>query len=526
MHPRLSQFAATFAGALAALFIAVLYGCGRGGGGGCAGPALPVGQLQTLRKTLQAASGPRGALVLPNPVDATGSLQVMATDARLQQFTSAAGLADLVSPQRLENSFLKVRIKTISDAVSTLAAPNAQGVYAFNVLDPHYSETMAYYAIETMMHYVETLGFPVVKSRPLYALVRAESKDPKEVNAFYDHNYLNPRSPRILRVFGDTQFPLGADRDIFWHEFGHLFNESASHEKGIDFAADSGANYTEGSSLHECLADMLAMSVGNKPYIGRWTARNFNDVPAGQPLRAAADGQGRPRLDFKAVIRADGRGNSPARYTVSEWCTRVLWDIRTDFVGRNPESGSMEFERMVWSAVGLLPKDTSFLQFHDALLTADEKIHCGGHEDAIRQSFQKRGFSAEAERLDGPLTADASPVGIAQVNGQAQYVTPGPGTTVVFNMRILNNSRATARNVRFLVEPLDRGLLPITYMQAYGDVAGGQSIGIGQGGQMDYSSSPKFEIDRSVGRGTVLRYRVHFIPENGAETKMDKELRL
>src|SRR5438128_1743 len=99
MHLSVSKFAVTLVGALTTLLVVLLHGCGRGGGG-CDGPALNVAQLQGLRRSVQAAAGsPRGALVLPNPIDATNSTQVMATDSRLSSFASAAGLPGLISPQ-------------------------------------------------------------------------------------------------------------------------------------------------------------------------------------------------------------------------------------------------------------------------------------------------------------------------------------------------------------------------------------------------------------------------------------------
>ncbi len=524
MHPSVSKFAATLTGALLTVLLSVLYGCGRGGGG-CDGPQLPVAQLESLRKQVQAGAGPKAALILPNPIDATNSTAVQGGSSGLQSVTSALNLMDLISPNRLENAFVRVRIKSIEDSAGTLAAPNAQGNYQFGVLDPHYSETMAYYSIQAMIKYVETLGFSVVKSRPLFVLVRAQSDDPQEVNAFYDHNYFSPSSPRMLRVFGETQYPLGADRDIYWHEFGHLFNESASHEVGMDYAADAGASFTEGSALHECLADMLAMSVSNRGYIGRWIARNFNDVPAGQPLRSAVDGNGATPLSFKNIINGSN-GAGPERYVVAEWCSRVLWDVRKKFVSENPESGAFQFERLVWSAVGLLKRDTSIRQFHDSLLQADEQLHCGGHDDSIKQAFQSRGFEAEAESLSKPLTADIRPIGISDASGTAQFVTPAPGTTVVFDARIQNTSGVIARNVRMIVEPVERGIQPIVYMQSFGDISPGKTIGIGAGGSLDYSSSVKFEIERGLGSGRKLRYRIKFVPENGPETVLDRELTL
>lgn len=119
------------------LLLVVMHGCGRSGG--CEGPELPIAQLEGLKRQVQAgANAPKGVLILPNPIDATNSSSVLASDSRLSSVAMALGLPDLTGIQRLENEFLKVRIKSLQDDPATLAAPNAQGAYAFPVLDPHY----------------------------------------------------------------------------------------------------------------------------------------------------------------------------------------------------------------------------------------------------------------------------------------------------------------------------------------------------------------------------------------------------
>lgn len=185
-----------------ALIAGLLAGCG--GGGGCPGPDVPLQQLNQFKNSLF-SGGSRGALVVPNPIEAARVANITATDSRLSQVASLINLPSLAGTG-LENNFLKVRIRGIDDARSSLAQPSSSGEYNFPLTDVHYSETMAYYGVQSMIEYVEVLGFSVVQTRPLYVLVRAESDIPGEVNAIYDHNYLNPQMPRTMRLFGDTQF--------------------------------------------------------------------------------------------------------------------------------------------------------------------------------------------------------------------------------------------------------------------------------------------------------------------------------
>lgn len=490
---------------------------------GCEGPALDVSKLSVLRtRGLQSTSGPEGFLIVPNPIDATNSATASVADSKIIDAGGIFSLMGLTAPTRLDNAFLKVRIKDISDALSTLAAPNSSGDFNFKPDNIHYSEVMAYRSVTAIQAYVEALGFAVVKTRPLYVMVQAAGSTNRDVNAFYDHAYLNPKSPRTIKLYGASQFAPGADQDMYWHEFGHLFNESVSGERGIDYAGDTGAVWTEGSAIHECLADYLSESVSDKPYIGKWIARNLDGYKAGDPLRSA---QG--PMDFRTVATADGTGARPERYEVAEWCTRVLWDIRKNFIAEDAEAGALKSDRMIYSAVSLLKRDTSFSQFQSALQSADEELHCGGHSDAITEAFENRGF-VEAESLSGPLKLTAAPVTVkVSDTGSVSAASAAPGVTVLFNVRIQNGNSEVARNVRLKLEPRDAKLIALTYQQGYGDIPAGKTISIGTGGA---GLGPDFsvvgEIDSTARAGQRIPYRLRLIPENGTETVFDGELRL
>ena len=508
---------------LSMLMVAIVV-AGCGGGEGCGGPTLNTARLLAIRgSSFQASGAPMAGLIIPNPIEATQSGTVSATDSRLFSFASGIALPGLLNSSRLENNFLRVRIREINDPVNSLATPNSKGAFAFNLQDVKYSETMGYYGVQSMIEYVEALGFSVAKSRPLFVMVRAATSDPNEINAIYDHHYLDPNSPRTMRLFGETEFAPGMDRDMYWHEFGHLFNESASREVGMDFAGDNGAIFTEGAAMHECLADILAESVGDSPNIGRWIARNLSGFRPGEPLRTAVDPAG-SRTMFNDVIIADS--NNPERYAVAEWCTRLLWEIREDFVAEDSEIGAINFERMLFSAVSLLERDASIGDLRSAMVSADDKLHCGGHETSIETAFQSRGFIADPPTLSNRLEVQAEPTGVRFTNNSSiEVIDPTPGQSVVFAMRIRNNNSQVARNVRVKLEPLDQGLLTSTYLQGYGDLAPGQTIQIGLQG-LDFGFSVFGEVDQRVSSGSRLRYQLRIMVENGPETVVPGEITL
>lgn len=497
----------------------VLVSCG---GENCDGPAMDYAKLRSLLQGKK-ENRPFGYLVIPNPIEASQNASARADSEETENLLRAYSLPDLTSPKRLENAFIKIRIRSIKDSLSELASPNSKGEFSFKLRDIHYSEVMAYHSVMLIQRYVEALGFSIVKSHPFYVMVRAESSDgnKRSINAIYDHNYLNPNLPRTMKLFGDTPFAPAMDQDIFLHEFGHLLNESVSHEEGIDFAGDSGATYTEAAALHECLADYLAESFSDRPHIGRWLARNLDGFKAGAPLRQAVDGS-EARLAFKDVGFFDGRASIPERYQVAEWCTRVLWSIRQILVSRDKEGGRFRSDRLMFSAVSLLQHDTSFSRFREALLETDQKLFCGQHQDGIARAFEERGFVVRPPALSSPLEFKASPLSLDK---DGKSLKPTAGKSITFSLHIANHTEQTARNVRVRLESEESLLVPTTYMQAYGDMPPASELKITTKGPLNLDFSVQGELDSNA-LGRRVRYRLRLLTENAPDRVLEGELQL
>ncbi len=485
----------------------------------CDGADLNVDALNSLKATI-GSSGPRAFLVVPNPIEATQSASVLATDSGLSRVTDPFQLGGLMTSTRLENEFLKVRIKSIQDEVSSLATPNTKdGSFSYPVSDVHYSEVMAYYAVSNVKRYVEALGFPVIQNRPLYVMVRGNDEDTAagEVNAYYLHNRRNTSLPREMILYGDTAHTPGVDRDVYWHEFGHLFNESVSGDVGIDMAGESGAVYSEGAALHECLADHLAESVSNRGYIGRWVAQNFSSVKAGDPLRSALKSND-DKNSYQNVANFDATGKNLDRYRLAEWCSRVLWDIRTQFSKESPQRGAFLSDRLVFSAVSLLKKDASMKQFREALSKADGEMYCGLHSKSIKNAFESRGYNDAPTVLSNPLQLSAA-VNVYSVDGSnITKPTSLPGSTAFFTVKIVNPNSAVARNVRVQLEAVDENLVPIAYSQSYGDLPAGATILTTQANGLDpmvYGVNGGVPTNSKANR---IKYRLKVVIDNGPTT--------
>jgi hypothetical protein len=462
--------------------------------------------------------------VVPNPVDATGIATASASTAEVAQKARLLTLSDLLSPTVLENEFLKVRIETKNDPLSTLAKPDSSGRFLFNVADVHYSEVMAYQSIQALRRYVQALGFGLDDSRPLYVTVRTKQDGvaADEVNAFYSHNYFDPTAPRTIKLFGNVANAPGQDRLVYWHEFGHYLNEVLSRQVGMDFAGDSGAQYTEAGALHECMADYIAQSVSGTPQIGRWISSNFEGFAPGQPLRSAVDSAAQ-RLSFAQVGMADGRGAKPNRYGVAEWCSRVLWDIRQVLITENSASGAVKADMLMMGALTLLKRDSSFSGYRNAVLEADQILYCGTHGPAIQNAFSSRGFSDSAG-LNNRLTFEATVFGVNSSGALTSTIAAGQEFT--FKLKIANPNSGIARNVRVRLESANGRIHTTTYEQGFGDLAASRVLEVGVQNGVPIDHSVFGYIDRNASRGTRYPYKLRLISENAPETVLNGELQL
>jgi hypothetical protein len=479
----------------------------------CGGTPLNTERL-SLIENAAFQSNSKAFLITPNPLDATGNLSVQSLDSSLGSILDPFSLIGLNTSRFLENSFLKVRINSRADGYEQLATPNSQGEFRFQVSDVHYGESMAYHSLTAIQTYVEELGFQTDRTRPLYVMVKAEgtTTDPNDVNAYYDHHRFNPELPRELKLFGETPHAPRQDRDIYWHEFGHYFLESITLARGIDNSGDLGAAFSEGAAIHECLADYTAESLSGRGYIGRWIAKNFpNDFPNGAPLRTAEDKSDGFDL-YNKVNQFESTGGNLDRYRLAEWCSRVLWDIRSQMVNENSDEGRFYADRAILGAASFLKKDTSLSDLKSALLVADEELNCGIHKRSIATAFSSRGYPSEIPQLSQPLTLRASLIWRNNQPGQFSL-----------SFVISNPNSDSAKNVRLVLEPLDARITTVIPQQGYGDLGASKSITVGQNGALpiEYSVQGWVNTDQNY-RGARFIIRVQI--ENGPETVLQGAL--
>jgi len=179
---------------------------------------------------------------------------------------------------------------------------------------------------------------------------------------------------------------------------------------------------------------------------------------------------------------------------------------------------------LMFGALGYLKRDTSLIQFHNALVQADQDLYCGNHEDTIKNAFKDRGFEAEPDRLDTPMSFQGQAVGLTvDAQGSTVASTPAAGGTVGFALAIKNVSGKLARNVRVRIESNDPRLHTTTYMQAYGDLPPGSSLTVGAQG-LTYDFAVSGELDKTA-TGSIP-YTLRLMTENGDDVVVQGVIRL
>lgn len=520
------------------LLVALISGCGmrrsQRPGGSITIQSFDLQSLQNFRLD-RFLDGPQAYLVIPNPIDSPQLKSFDFSQSDFQRAQMGVGLPGLQSTSALDNSFLKVRVRSRFDAADVLVRPQDLSSATLNIQDPKYSQVMAYHAISSISEYIKALGFTTDKSRELYVMVRSNS-DPEqavssgtnqEINAYYSHNTYQPQKPRYIQLFGDVRYPLGADRDVYWHEFGHHLNESLSVGRGLDDAGEQGAFFTEGSAIHECLADYLSESASQKGYIGRWAARNLSEIKPGYPLRAGLSLNDNKNYFSSVAIYQASKG-APDKYDLAEWCTRVLWDIRSQFENENKQAGAFYSDRTVFAAVQILPKNASLLDFKDALIESDRILNDGTHASFISSAFSRRGFPDKGSPLSQPLRLQIAPVGFKEFNNQIAAVSPnGSADEIFFSLLITNPNGGSARNVRLQIVSSDPAVIPYVEMQGYGDLPAGASVRITGNQYKDFTGSVSLALDRRYASGrSRVRFSLKVSSENTPEMVIPVELSL
>lgn len=445
--------------------------------------------LAGARQVLQASSGYRADLVLPNPMDATQSLLSLQGATNLSQYADTVPLRGL-SGTTLDNALIRVRQTAVTD--SPIQATNSY--FQFPVQDVRYSAAMSYYAVFNAIQYLSLLGYSILTNRPLYVVVRSPENYQGEFNAFYTHNRFNPSAPRVIDMIGGGERPTAADEHMGGHEAHHYLLESITADIGVDKSSERGSRYSPAAVVHEFTGDYGALARGNQPFIGRWIAMNFSDVPQGAPLRSAIDDPNN-LFDYREAALNRMDGVNPEKYVVAEGLLRAAYELRGQIQKEQTrEIGAVVADDLVFGALSLSSRDTDIVEFQKNLAQADEELYCGMHQRSIQRAFESRGFLTKFPEIKSPLQVAVAPFGLQVVNNQVQVVNPRPGIEVGFEFIVQNPNPQTAYDVHIEVTSRDQFWIESTYRQGLGHIGPGKRVTV----SFDNDENQPYPLSHSV----------------------------
>jgi Zn-dependent metalloprotease len=235
--------------------------------------------------------------------------------------------------------------------------------FRFNRIHQGFEEVMAYYYIDSLQRYIQSLGFnenrPVMR-RPIRVNVHGTAED---------NSYYNPSPGRKDITYGDGGVDDAEDADIIIHEYGHAVQD--------DIMPGFGQTHESGS-IGEGFSDYLAASflakykkAARQVRFGEWDAKGIK-VPQTCLRRLDADKHYPESIVHE--VHADG-----------EIWSACLWKIRKLF-------GRVKADTMILESHFYLTPYTTFKDAAEAIIMANENLYKGKKSKALKKIFQERGI--------------------------------------------------------------------------------------------------------------------------------------
>ncbi len=256
-----------------------------------------------------------------------------------------------------------------------------------------FDAAMAYFHIDRMQRYLQSLGFANVVHRAIPVNLHATAED----NSFYSP------TTRALN-FGDGGVDDAQDADVISHEYGHAIQDSQVPGFGVT---------TEGGTMGEGFGDywQAAMSAnqGNADVFNTCFAEW--DTSRGQRRPASLPAPRRPPVDGRP-----GREECGGReiHCVGQAWSNLLWTIRKQL-------GGAKADQLVVQSQFSYAIESGFRDASLALLFADRQLN-GGANRAFLQNLLVGARFPDARELDDqpsgalPLAFPGSANGAAGVN--------------------------------------------------------------------------------------------------------------
>ena len=238
--------------------------------------------------------------------------------------------------------------------------------YDYPRSDDRFEEVTAYYHIDRVQRYLQSLGFTHVVSRPTPIHAHYFAFD-QSFYSFYDRGL----------HFGDGGVDDAEDADIIVHEYGHAIQDD--QVPGWGASEESGA-MGEGFSDYLAAAMFADVNGGfDRTCVGDWDATSYS--AAGPPCLRRVDGPKHYPEDMTGRVHRDG-----------EIWSAALWQLRLSLA-----DAPLVDRLIVESQFGLDPV-AGFVDGANAVLAADGDLYGGSHQAALCRVFAERGILSTCAR--------------------------------------------------------------------------------------------------------------------------------
>ena len=240
-----------------------------------------------------------------------------------------------------------------------------------------FDAAMAYFHVNRMQLYLQSLGFSNVVHRAIQVNLHATSDD----NSFY-----SPTTGALN--FGDGGVDDAQDGDVISHEYGHAIQDSQVQGFGVT---------TEGGTLGEGFGDywQAAMSAtqGNTDVFNTCFAEWDTSAVSDDPLPCLR------RVDLQwTVDQAVQECGGHEIHCVGQAWSNLLWTVRKQLGGKAAD-------RLIVQSQFSYAAESGFRDASLALLFADQQLNAGANRVFLQNLLTARGFVTAPELDDQPSGA-------------------------------------------------------------------------------------------------------------------------
>lgn len=318
------------------------------------------GHIIEERNVLRKLSG-RGRVFIPNPVVALDRDDLYdLKDKDNEAFNKAYRVVELKDLK--PGGYLRGPYVDTTDTTNSAKATSMEFLYTRQ--DDRFEEVMAYYHIDAVQRYIQSLGFKDGKS-VLNRPIKVNAHGTPDDNSFYD-----PSPGRKSLTFGDGGVDDAEDADVILHEYGHAIQDAIMPGFG---------QTNEGRAMGEGFGDYLAASffyTYKKPdrcvKFAEWDVKKF----AGNREECLR------RLDSNKHYPVDMEGEEHAD---GEIWSAALWRVR-ELLGRQ------KADTVIIESHFYLSQYSDFKDGAEAIIMAEKNIFGGKKTGGLTKIFKGKGI--------------------------------------------------------------------------------------------------------------------------------------